>query len=809
MSFTGLFVLAPETDLSPGADIDVFERERMGCDENDFVLSRASSRSGSKVLDPQMAHALAHFAQPARIVDAVLSVSQRFRMDPEAALDAILPGLTRLMAEGFVVSAGAQALQKHRALASGARVGNCEILSCLHALDDSEVYQVRLRDGPLGALKLSREGVAFGRENVLNECRILERLSGSYVPRLLDHGEFENRPYLIVEWRRGSDVGTVASELRAFRSEKRWRSQIDLAIAIAEAYSWLHETGFVHADVHEGNLLIDAQGQITILDFGIARDLSDATSRPPRGAAGHGWEPEYARAVLSSRDPPPATLAGEQFSIAALLFELITGVTYADFSYEWDKALKQTAEDPPRQFASCGVEPWPDVEAVLQRALSKQPDDRYPSTRAFAEALEMARCALKTRLTGRRRERVPLRGRRFDGWITELASYSGAPISGVGRPPQASFAYGAAGVAYALLRLARLEDNPQLLAAADVWAQHAMWSARSDGEEAFGDSELPSKAVGPASLHFSRPGVHTVRALVGLARGEVHSLMLAVRALDRCSRLEVSPFDLTLGKPGLLLACATLLEAAPASSSTSVHRLISLGDRLSRESWDAARGLQPVGQTAQLRSLGAAHGWAGLIYATLRWKAASGGELPIGCAERVQQLASLAEPSGRGVRFPWRSEHDTPPQNAADQRYMAGWCNGSAGFVHVWLAAAELLDGGFREVAELCAWHAWEDDSDDDLTLCCGVAGRAYALLAWHRASGEAAWLRRASDLIAQVKSALPRGIGLDPALLKGHLSLALIERELDHPHFARTPLFEAEGWPMGRDVRRARRRNA
>jgi serine/threonine-protein kinase len=140
---------------------------------------------------------------------------------------------------------------------------------------------------------------------------------------------------------------------------------------------------------------------------------------------------------------------------------------------------------------------------------------------------------------------------------------------------------------------------------------------------------------------------------------------------------------------------------------------------------------------------------------------------------------------------------------------MAGWCNGSAGFVHVWLAAAESLDGEFRELAEQCAWHAWEDNSADDLTLCCGVAGRAYALLAWYRDCGDASWLRRASDLVAEVTAALPRSTDLDPALLKGHLSLALIERELDHPHFARMPLFEAEGWPMRVSLRRRLRHNA
>ena len=809
VSFTGLFVLAPDATLFPATEVEAAERERMGCNEADFALSRAGSRSGSKVLDPQMAHVLNHLTQPARIVDAVLSVSARFGVDPETALDAILPGLTRLMSEGFVVRAEADVLHRHRALANGTTVGGSEIMSCLHAMDDGEVYQVRLQHGSLGALKLSRHGTALGSENVLNECRILERLSGPCVPRLLERGEFEGRPYLTVEWRRGSDVNTVASELRTLTIESRRRAQLDLCVAIAESYTWLHESGVVHGDVHEGNLLIDAEGRISVLDFGIARDLRDETCKPPRGAAGHAWEPEYAYAILAGDEPPPATTAGEQFILAALLFELLTGSPYADFSYESEKALRQIADDAPRSFAACGVEPWPEVESVLRRALSKSPRDRYPSTRAFADALWLPLRALKVRLTGRKRERVALRRRRFDAWITELASWSGAPSIGVGRPPQASFAYGAAGVAYALLRLARHEDSPQLLAAADVWSEHAMWSARRDGREAFGGGQLENEgAVGPASLYFSRPGVHTVRALVGLARGNIHAIALAARALERSSLLDLSPFDLSVGKPGLLLASATLLESIPANARGQAPRLLALGDRLAAEMWDAVRELPELGQAPQLQSLGVAHGWAGMIYATLRWNQASHYPMPNGCAERLQQLAALAEPSGRGMRFPWRSEHDTPTQNAADQRYMAGWCNGSAGFVHVWLAAAESLDGEFRELAEQCAWHAWEDNSADDLTLCCGVVGRAYALVAWYRDCGDATWLRRAWDLVAEVTTGLPRDTALDPALLKGHLSLALIERELDHPHFARMPLFEAEGWPVRVSLRRRLRKN-
>ncbi len=767
----------------------------MGCTENDFVLSRAGSRSGSKVLDARMAHALKALSRPARIVDAVLSVSERFGADPEATLDAMLPGLTLLMAEGFVVRADARGLHKRHVLASGSRVGDCAIIACLQAMDDSEVYQVRLRDGAIAALKLACEGSELGHCNILNESLVLERLSGQCIPRMFERGDMDGSPYLIVEWRRGTDAGTVASELRTLPLNHRRQAQLDLCVAIADAYGWLHDKGFVHGDVHEGNLLYDSAGRLTLLDFGLARELADQASNPPRGAAGHAYEPEYARALLDDAEAPSATPAGEQFVVAGLLFDLLTGVSYADFSYEKQRVLTQIVHDAARSFAECGIEPWPEVESVLHKALSKRPEERYSSTSDFAQALRLAGSTTEARLTRANSDRLPADRRLFDAWLDNLASFHGDVSQGVGRPPHASFAYGAAGVAYALLRLARLEDSPKLLAAADVWAEHSMWSTTHDGGDAFGDSQLSSDEVGSASLYFSRPGIHTVRALIGIARGDEPALRRATRALERASEYQSSPFDLALGQPGLLLACALLLEATPATITNALRRLTTLGDRCLASMWEHARSLPQIG--SQTDSLGVAHGWAGLIYATLRWNLVTQCDLPNGCSDRVEQLASLAEPIGRGIRFQWWSEGDAASNRVSEPRYMAGWCNGSAGFVHTWLAAAESLRSTtFRDLAELSAWHTWEDDSDDDATLCCGLPGRAYALLAWHRCSGDAIWIARARELVQRSKSALQPDATLDPALLKGQLSLALIERELDQPHLARMPLFEGEGWP-------------
>lgn len=78
----------------------------------------------------------------------------------------------------------------------------------------------------------------------------------------------------------------------------------------------------------------------------------------------------------------------------------------------------------------------------------------------------------------------------------------------------------------------------------------------------------------------------------------------------------------------------------------------------------------------------------------------------------------------------------------------ASWCNGAAGHVPLWVLAHALLgDDRFEHLARGAAWTAYEDRAGAPGDLCCGYAGRAYALLCLHRHLGEPVWLARARAL--------------------------------------------------------------
>jgi serine/threonine-protein kinase len=126
---------------------------------------------------------------------------------------------------------------------------------------------------------------------------------------------------------------------------------------------------------------------------------------------------------------------------------------------------------------------------------------------------------------------------------------------------------------------------------------------------------------------------------------------------------------------------------------------------------------------------------------------------------------------------------------------MAGWCNGSAGFVFLWTLAHQILEEPrFREMAEGAAWNAWEAP-DPHGTLCCGLAGRAYALLNLWKHGGGDDWLTRARDLATHAARSIERAAEAPDSLYKGAVGVAVLAADLARPEAAVLPFFEEEGW--------------
>ena len=289
--------------------------------------------------------------------------------------------------------------------------------------------------------------------------------------RLCASGARDGAPYLIIAWCPGATATEAAAEARAGDDDEALHR---LLVAVADAYATLHERGVLHGDVHAGNILVDAQGLPTLLDFAFASAAGEAA---PRVAAPFAIEPELAAAHRADAEPPPATFAGEQYAVAALLAEMASGSLYLDFSLEPEETWRQSARTSPASTAPVVTGPGR-TSSVRCVARSPSAPSRYPSMRAFADAVRAAAPPVPASTAARSPggaslAAAPVRAAsaRLEGFVdAQLARLApGGGLAGDGAPALASVVLGSAGTLYALLRIARARDDGQVLSLADLW----------------------------------------------------------------------------------------------------------------------------------------------------------------------------------------------------------------------------------------------------------------------------------------------------------------------------------------------------
>jgi hypothetical protein len=212
-------------------------------------------------------------------------------------------------------------------------------------------------------------------------------------------------------------------------------------------------------------------------------------------------------------------------------------------------------------------------------------------------------------------------------------------------------------------------------------------------------------------------------------------------------------------------------------------RLEACGREIQKQLWETIDSYGPTYESKEFSNLGIVHGWAGLLNSTLCWCAASGDPFPSSLEDRLHQLAECAEPVSRGLLWKWDPSRGPQPTT----RFMPGWCNGSAGYLFLWTQAQMATgDQRYLELAEGAVWHVWETPAPIG-TLCCGMAGQAYALLNLYHHTGEAIWLQRARDAARGAANAVKtsRGNAEDridsrpESLYKGDLGIAVLAADL------------------------------
>ncbi|MCB0876136.1 MAG: PASTA domain-containing protein [Solirubrobacterales bacterium] len=241
----------------------------------------------------------------------------------------------------------------------------------------------RARDTELGrdvALKLLHENFARDTEFVerfRREASSAAGLQHQNVVSVFDRGSYEDSYYISMELVEGSSLRELIDQGLTIEEAVEVTRQMLAAAAFA------HEHGIVHRDLKPMNVLIDRDGRIRVTDFGIARAGGSEITRTGSvmGTAQY-LSPEQAQGMAVG----PAT---DIYSIGVILFEMLTGRVPFDGENAVAIAMKQVGEEPPAP-SSINPKVSPALDAVVLKALAKDPAQRFQSAAEMTAALEAA-----------------------------------------------------------------------------------------------------------------------------------------------------------------------------------------------------------------------------------------------------------------------------------------------------------------------------------------------------------------------------------------------------------------------------------
>ncbi len=369
-------------------------------------------------------------------------------------------------------------------LAPGTCIGAWRIEHLIGSGGMGEVYAVQRNDGAYAqraALKLltridSREDTRrFERER-----EILARLEHPGIARLLDGGVHQQRPYAVLEFVDGVGITQFAASLGL-------RHRIRLLLQVCDAVAAAHRSFIVHRDLKPGNVLVKSDGQIKLLDFGIAK-LTGAVDVRTDLTQVLALSPDYC--APEQLENGAITTATDVYALGVMLFELLTGTRpWPSTGTAVTRAIERLRQ--PDAPAPSRVAPAAqrralrgDLDAIVLKALRPNPAARYPTVEALAGDLENYLTGRPVHARGNARSYVMARTlHRYRWW----AAAGGAVF--------ASLALGLAGVAWQAGE-ARLERDIARAEAkrADAVRQYLVYMFRAAGESE-SDQPVTAKAV--------------------------------------------------------------------------------------------------------------------------------------------------------------------------------------------------------------------------------------------------------------------------------------------------------------------------
>ena len=288
-------------------------------------------------------------------------------------------------------------------LAVGQRIGPYLLVRQLGAGGVAEVWLAQRADGAFRrqvALKLPALTRLRGdlANRFARECDILAGLEHPNIARLYDAGiSADGLPYLAMEFVDGKPLTTWCDQHRMAIPER-----LQLFLQVLEAVQYAHIHHVIHRDLKPSNILVSGEGQVRLLDFGVAKLLGQSEGTAVTQVYGRALTPDYASPEQIRGDTLEA--ASDVYALGVVLYELLCGSRPDRLKSDSTTGMEQAIvalklPAPSARIATAAAQARntsendlahalrDDLDAIVLKALQRDPAQRYPSAAEFTEDL--------------------------------------------------------------------------------------------------------------------------------------------------------------------------------------------------------------------------------------------------------------------------------------------------------------------------------------------------------------------------------------------------------------------------------------
>ncbi len=246
----------------------------------------------------------------------------------------------------------------------------------------STVHKARVKEsGEVVALKVLNEGgrklarKLMKAKDTMWEGELLASLDHRHIVKVLDYG-YDRKPHFIAM---ELLENCTPQYISCSKSLGEVQKKIDIVIQAGRALEYMHDRGYLHRDLCAGNIMVAADGEAKLIDFGLAAHEDANLVQDWKAGTPSYMAPELIRTNRSSR-------LTDIYSLGIILYEFITGDKPVKAAYQFERMMRNLSAPsvPPSKHCKWVTE---QIDAVVLKAIAKEPEERYQSMKEFLHAL--------------------------------------------------------------------------------------------------------------------------------------------------------------------------------------------------------------------------------------------------------------------------------------------------------------------------------------------------------------------------------------------------------------------------------------